>query len=132
MVQRNTSVHIRRKARGDHASRTDSYQSSGLDGIYGQYADEDGQYSNIYIKFAQDNWELVDTPTFVPFESKVLVRNTEEDIWKPAIFGCYANKTSHYYVLGGTCWSYCIPYEGNEHLRGKIEDCDKRYKTWEK
>jgi hypothetical protein len=73
-----------------------------------------------------------DISTLIPFESKVLVRNTEEDIWKPAIFGCYANKTSHYYVLGGTCWSYCIPYEGNEHLRGKIEDCDKRYKTWEK
>ena len=82
----------------------------------------------------QDEWELVsnkfDISTLVPFETKVLVRNTEENIWKPAIFGCYVDKTFHYYVLGGTCWSYCIPYEGNEHLRGKIDDCDKFYQTW--
>ena len=82
----------------------------------------------------QDEWELVsnkfDISTLVPFETKVLVRNTEENIWKPAIFGCYVDKTFHYYVLGGTCWSYCIPYEGNEHLRGKIDDCDEYYQTW--
>ena len=84
----------------------------------------------------QDEWELApdnkfDISTLIPFETKVLVRNTEENIWKPSIFGCYVDKTSRYYVLGGTCWSYCIPYEGNEHLRGKTDDCDKRYKTWE-
>lgn len=24
----------------------------------------------------------------------------------------------------------CIPYEGNEHLLGKTDDCDEFYKTW--
>lgn len=77
------------------------------------------------------NWfPKFDISTLVPFESRVLVRNAEEDIWKPAIFGCNADKTSRYYVLGGTCWSYCIPYEGNEDLCGKKDDCKEFYKTW--
>ena len=24
----------------------------------------------------------------------------------------------------------CIPYEGNEYLLGKTDDCDDFYKTW--
>lgn len=82
----------------------------------------------------QDDWKLVpekfDINTLVPFESKVLVRNTRDDIWRPAIFGCYIDKTSPYYVLGGIYWKQCIPFEGNEHLLGKIEDCDEFYKNW--
>lgn len=87
------------------------------------------------LKFSeQDNWELVpekfDINTLVPFESKVLVRNAKDYIWKPAIFGGYNDKTSTYYVLGGICWKYCIPYEGNEHLCCKTGDCDEIYKNW--
>lgn len=82
----------------------------------------------------QDDWKLVpdkfDISTLAPFESKVLVRNTRDDIWRPAIFGCYIDKTSPYYVLGGFGWRCCIPYEGNEHLLGKNKDCDEFYKTW--
>lgn len=81
----------------------------------------------------QDNWELVpnkfDISTLIPFESKVLVRNTKEEIWKPAIFGCYVNKKRPYYVLGGTCWKHCIPYESNTHLRGTTNDCDEYFKV---
>ena len=86
--------------------------------------------SDIMISFNdQDKYELVpgkfDISIFKPFESRVLVRNADGDLWKPAIFGCYIkNKTAPYYALGGTCWHYCIPYEGNEHLRGKTDDCD--------
>lgn len=70
-----------------------------------------------------------DISTLKPFESRVLVRHTKDEIWKPAIFGCYNGY--RYYVLGNVHWVYCIPYEGNEHLCGKIDDCDEYYKTWE-
>ena len=84
----------------------------------------------------QDNWKLIsnkfDISTLKPFESKVLIRNSDVDSWCPAIFGCkrlthtlykYATMTENYYVQ-------CIPYEGNEHLIGKTDDCDDFYKTW--
>ncbi len=77
----------------------------------------------------QDDWELVlkkfDINTLVPFETKVLVRSDSCKLWKPAIFGCCLEGAhSPYYALGGTCWKYCIPYEGNEHLLGTTDDCD--------
>lgn len=70
--------------------------------------------------------------TLVPFESKVLVRNSKTSIWKPAIWGCYTGETYGCCVLGGICWLYCIPYEGNQHLIGKTDDCDEYFKTWSK
>lgn len=81
------------------------------------------------------NWELVhnkfDINTLVPFESRVLVRNKEEDIWRPAIFGCYVREKKYpYYVLGGSCWKQCIPYDCHRHLSGKTDDCDEYFKTW--
>ena len=80
----------------------------------------------------QDNWELVpnkfDITTLIPFESKVLVRGDEYCLWEPAIFGFY-NK-ANFYMLGGTVWRQCIPYEGNKHLLGTTNDCDEFYKTW--
>ena len=89
-----------------------------------------------YVNFTlEKDYELApnkfDITTLVPFESRVLVRAESDNLWKPAIFGCYVkDKYAPYYVLGGTCWSQCIPYEGNEHLRGKTDDCDEFYKTW--
>ena len=84
----------------------------------------------------QDSYELVpnkfDITTLKTFESRVLVRNADEDLWKPAVFGCYIDKDAPYYVLGGICWRYCIPYEDNEHLRGTTDDCDEYFKTWKK
>ena len=82
----------------------------------------------------QNEYELIyndkfDISTLIPFESRVLVRNTEEEIWKPAIFGCYVNKKHPYYVLGGTCWKHCIPYEDNTHLCGTTNDCDEYFKN---
>lgn len=81
----------------------------------------------------QDEWELVpnkfDINTLVPFESRVLVRTTNDDIWRPAIYG-FAN-SDRYYIVGGIYWKRCIPYEGNEHLLGTTDDCNEYYKTWE-
>lgn len=81
----------------------------------------------------QDEWELVsdkfDITTLVPFESRVLVRDTEEDTWVPAIWGCYVGITNSYCVSGGIRWEQCIPYEGNEHLLGKTDNCNEYFKT---
>lgn len=85
----------------------------------------------------QHEWELVpdkfDISTLVPFESKVLVRDKITEKWKPAIWGLYDDDVAGYPygILGGNLFSMCIPYVGNEHLRGTANDCDKYYKTWE-
>lgn len=82
----------------------------------------------------QDSYELVpnkfDINALKPFESTVLVRSGNDRLWKPAMFGFYVKDTG-YFALGGTCWMYCIPYEGNEHLLGTTNDCDEYFKTWE-
>ena len=83
----------------------------------------------------QDDWELVhnkfDVNTLVPFESRVLVRMDSGNLWKPAIFGCCLGGVySPYYTLDGSSWKHCIPYEGNEHILGKADDCDDFYKNW--
>lgn len=83
----------------------------------------------------QDNWELVpnkfDITTLKPFD-KVLVRDSDET-WCINLFGCYNKTDNQYNCIGNTDigWDECIPYEGNEHLLGKIDDCDEYYKTWE-
>ena len=69
-----------------------------------------------------------DITTLKPFESRVLVRNDKSAIWKPAIYGMY--KDSLHWMVGGSAWIQCIPYEGNEHLLVTTNDCDEFYKTW--
>jgi hypothetical protein len=84
----------------------------------------------------QDDWELVpdkfDINTLVPFESRVLVRDNVKEKWHPGIWGFYDDNSynSYPYKLIGDISLYCIPYEGNEHLLGKTDDCDEYYKTW--
>jgi hypothetical protein len=83
----------------------------------------------------QDQWELVpnkfDTATLKPFESRVLVRDSAKDRWYPEFFGCLCDDYDYpYMIIGGTSWKCCIPFEGNEHLLGKTEDCEEFYKTW--
>ena len=83
----------------------------------------------------QDYWELVsnkfDINTLVPFESKVLVRDNVDEVWLPCFFGGFSDINGYpYRIVGGDSWKYCIPYEGNEHLLGKKEDCDEYYKNW--
>jgi hypothetical protein len=90
--------------------------------------------NNAYISFRyQDLYELVpnkfDINTLKSFESKVLVRSTDEGLWKPAIYGF--SHSNGCYVVGGACWKCCIPYKGNEYLLGTTDDCNDYYKTWE-
>lgn len=82
----------------------------------------------------QREWELVpnkfDITTLIPFESRVLVRAADNQFWRPAIWGVKQKDWDFYCVVGGEMWEQCIPYEGNEHLLGTIDDCDDYYKTW--
>lgn len=91
---------------------------------------------NHCIKFDdQDNYELVldkfDVNTLKPFD-KVLVRDTDKTPWHITFYELYDDKNYPYpyYTLRGTAYKYCIPYKGNEYLRGQIKDCDPYYKSW--
>lgn len=77
--------------------------------------------AKVAFRFAdQNNYELVpnkfDITTLAPFESRVLVRSTNDDIWRPAIYGF--TYSDGYYVVGGIYWEQCIPYEVNKELLG--------------
>jgi hypothetical protein len=82
----------------------------------------------------QNEYELIyndkfDINTLKPFESRVLVRDTDHYEWEGAVFGRYDGNT--FFTIGGIDWRYCIPYDGNEHLLGKTDDCDNFFKIWE-
>lgn len=82
----------------------------------------------------QDNWELVpnkfDINTLKPFD-KVLVRDNNEQFWTCDWFSFHDTKQVYPFACVGHYVSQCIPYEGNQHLLGTINDCDNFYKTWE-
>ena len=86
----------------------------------------------------QDNWKLVpkkfDITTLVPFESKVLVRDKNNDKWIGQFFSHYDNGSDRPYVcigIEGLCeYKKCIPFKSNEYLLGKTDDCDEYYKNW--
>ena len=72
--------------------------------------------------------EKFDVNTLQPFD-KVLVRNYNNRIWEPDLFG---------YIKGDWVWSLqtaynqCIPYnEETKHLVGTKKDCPDYYKWWE-
>lgn len=96
---------------------------------YESYGLTDG---HILLFKEQDQYELVpnkfDINTLKPFESKVLVRDVDHHEWEAAIFGRYNGEKV--FVIGGNDWYQCIPFEGNEHLYGTTNDCDKFYKNW--
>ena len=82
----------------------------------------------------QDDWELVsskfDINTLKPFD-KVLVRSHNSDVWECDFFSLYNPKCSNRFHCIGAWYNICIPYIGNEHLRGTTDDCDEYYKNWE-
>lgn len=87
--------------------------------------------------FAQDNFNFIrktkfDITTLVPFESRVLVRDANYGIWRVSFWGCLINTENgfNYDTIRGF-YKQCVPYEQNEHLLGKTDDCDEYYKTWE-
>lgn len=85
--------------------------------------------------FAQDNFNFIsktkfDITTLKPYD-KVLVRDNDEQIWTADLFSFYNEKNVYPFMCAGHYTDQCIPYEGNEHLLGKKDDCDQFYKTWE-
>jgi hypothetical protein len=54
-----------------------------------------------------------------PFD-KVLVRDNKLEYWRANLFSHIDKYGCHYCVW--SCWNYCIPYEGNEHLLGTTND----------
>ena len=112
---------------------------------------KDDQYGNFRVNFdGEKNWELVpdvkpfdkvgdriksvmsssnkfDIKTLKPFD-KVLMRPSNAREWVATFYSHYSN--NKFYGCG-MCCSQCIPYEGNEHLLGKTDDCSDYYKTWE-
>lgn len=79
----------------------------------------------------QDDWELVpnkfDVINFEPF-MKVLVRSDNSDVWECDFFSSYNPNCSNKFHCIGAWYNICIPYIGNEHLRGTTDDCDDYYK----
>lgn len=64
---------------------------------------------------------------FKPFD-KVLVRNTEDDKWKPREYASLDASDKFGLVYGTTdgCYrKYCIPYEGNEHLANTTKNLEQ-------
>lgn len=73
-----------------------------------------------------------DINTLVSFESRVLVRDYDIQIWIPTFWGKYLKDSSNCsYLTTNGCYKYCIPYEGNEHLLGTTNACSEFYRTWE-
>ena len=56
-----------------------------------------------------------------PF-GKVLVRDSKSDYWRATLFSHIDKNGCYYCVWAG--WTYCIPYEGNEHLLGTTKDVE--------
>ena len=68
-----------------------------------------------------------DVINFEPF-MKVLVRSDNSDVWECDFFSSYNPNCSNKFHCIGAWYNICIPYIGNEHLRGTTDDCDDYYK----
>lgn len=85
--------------------------------------DEQHHYELVSSKFNVDS--------LIPFESKVLVRTENSDVWEGDIFARYdRNATVNKFHCIGGWYEKCIPFKGNEWLLGTTDDCNDYYKTW--
>lgn len=65
---------------------------------------------------------------FKPFD-KVLMRDSEHEIWEPALFSGKVGDAFKDTSL--IVYRYCIPYEGNEHLVGTFGSPDQEFREGE-
>lgn len=65
---------------------------------------------------------------FKPFD-KVLMRDSEHEIWEPALFSGKVGDAFKDTSL--IVYKYCIPYEGNEHLAGTYDAPDQEFREGE-
>lgn len=72
-----------------------------------------------------------DINTLKPFD-KVLVRDCKQmDKWEIDFFSRYTDDRLFPYECMTNSHRYCIPYEGNEHLLNKTDDCEGYYNSSE-
>lgn len=89
-------------------------------------------------ELVSDKYELVsdkfDVHTLKPFQ-EVLVRNTNGHAWTADFFSHVIDTNPKlpitFVCAGGSCPNQCIPFKGNEYLRGKTDACNDYFKTWE-
>ena len=98
---------------------------------YGLKFLKDSEHIGVLPVSEQDNWELVpkkfDITTLKPFD-KVLVRDFDNTPWEIEFFSRLLDG-KHFKCLD-VSYIQCIPYEGNEYLLSKTDDCDEYYKNW--
>jgi hypothetical protein len=99
-----------------------------LDGLNNSYLTDKLSFSK------QDEWELVpnkfDITTFKPFD-KVLVRCSSLEKWRIQFFEKYDKTCKFPFIcMGYNKYKQCIPYNDNEHLLDKTDECDEFYKIW--
>ena len=80
---------------------------------------EHSDLANGIVKFKQST--LKPKVELKPFD-KVLVRDSKSDYWRATLFSHIDKNGCYYCVWAG--WTYCIPYEGNEHLLGTNKDVE--------
>jgi len=101
----------------------------------GSYITVDKHGIRCALKFAkQDEWELVPPKHHYDISNfhagmPVLVRDNNKE-WRYVPFSHITNGSSWVFNAVGTVWEQCIPYEGNEHLLGTTDMCDKQYINW--
>ena len=83
------------------------------------------------VSFSNEiNYKLVldkfDITTLKPFD-RVLMRSSNAREWVGTFYSHYSD--NKFYGCG-MCCDQCIPYERNEHLLGKTDDCDEYFKNW--
>lgn len=81
----------------------------------------------------QNDWELVlnkfDITTLKPFD-KVLVRQSDTQYWKPALWGRRTISKTFPFITSFGATAQAIPFKNNEWLVGTKDDCNDYYKTW--
>lgn len=76
--------------------------------------DKSGKWRGDLVLEVPDN-----EPQFKPFD-KVLVRQSDKDEWRVALYSHF-NAKENLHITAGLNWYQCIPYEGNEHLVGTTD-----------
>lgn len=96
--------------------------------------------NDVFVFFsALEEWKLVTNKfninTLKPFD-QVLVRLSNNCVWIPKFFSYYdadLKTYSHPFITtDNNEYPQCIPYNGNEHLCRKTNNCDEFYRVWEK
>lgn len=80
----------------------------------GSLLNEELDYDLFLVEYVEEQHN------FKPFD-KVLVRDTDDEVWRPAFYADYdENLDDPYLIIGcfGGRYKQCIPFEGNEHLVG--------------